>query len=591
MTETSGSPRVTVAAVRRLWALLPAGHRVRGLRLLCLATLAGLAEVVAIGTSLIFLVALSTPQYLLDHPVHGVWLKAIGSTRVEEVRLAACAALAVTALAAGALRIFLLHRVTGWADTIGAELDAMIFVRTIHQPYAVHIARHSSEVIVGVTTQSDVVVHRVLLSCLMLTTAALMMVIVLGSLVAWRPLESLGAFAGFAIAYGVIAVLTKRRLLANGRDVDRAGSRVVCLLQESLGGIRDVLIDATQAHYARCFAEESRRLRSAQASIQFLGVSPRYGIEALGLTLIAGLGALFAGGAGLDGSIAIIGALAVAAQRVLPMMQDFYQGYSQLTSAHAVLLSTLALLEQPAPDDDPRRSVEPLPFRAAVRLERVGFRYTENTPWVLRDVSLDITRGERIGIVGASGGGKSTLLDLLIGLQPPVEGRLAVDGVTIYSGNRVRWQAHIAQVPQAIHLSDRSVEENIALGVSPQEIDSGRVREAARKARIAEVIEVMPEGYRSRIGENGLRLSGGQRQRIGLARALYKQADVLVLDEATSALDAATEAEVIDTIEALGRDVTVIMVAHRLTTLSRCDRILRVEGGRLVPFDERVLVA
>ncbi|MEI7445341.1 MAG: ABC transporter ATP-binding protein [Burkholderiales bacterium] len=587
MSTQPWSPREAFAAIRRLWGLLPARHRAAGLRLQWLAVVTGTAEVISLGASLVFLVALSTPTQLLEHPMLGSWLRAAGQDSVADARLAASVAFAATAVAAGLLRMLLIRRITGWANTVGATVDAAIFRRTIHQPYAVHVARHSSEVIAGVTSQSDVVVERVLLATLSLVTMVLMMAVVLGALVAWRPLESIGAFCGFAAIYYAIAMTSRRLLATAGAAVEQSTGRVVRLLQESLGAIRDVLIDGTQSHYSRRFAEETRRLRAAQAQIRFVSLSPRFGIEALGMALIAGIAWVLAGERdSFEGSFAMVGALAIAGQRVLPMLQEAYHAYSALTGAHSTLLDVLVLLEQPGPDDDAVRAVEPLPFREAIRLEQLGFRYGPASPWVLRGVSLEIPRGMRLGIVGASGGGKSTLLDLLVGLQPPVEGRLRVDETTVDDSNRARWQAHVAQVPQSIHLSDCSIEENIAYGVPPHEIDRARVREAARKARIADTIEAMPEGYLSRVGEHGLRLSGGQRQRIGIARALYKQADLLVLDEATSALDTATESEVIDTIEALGRDITVIMVAHRLTTLGRCDRILRVEGGRLVPFDE-----
>lgn len=577
--------RELLPALARLWRQLDARRRAQAASLLLLTVVTALAEVIAIAAALPFLVALATPEQLLGHAIVGPWLRALGATGAGEVRVATSAAFAAAALASGVLRIALNRCTTGWTFAVGAQCDAAMFRRTLHQPYAVHVARHSSEVIAGVTARADALVYQVLAPCLGIVNATLIMAIVLAALLAWQPLAALSAFAGFVAVYAVVAVASRRLLVANGEIVSGASARVVRLLQEGLGGIRDVLIDGTQDHYARRFAAASQRLRAAQGAVQRLGVSPRYGIEALGLSLIAVVAwAMSREGAGLDGALTTIGALAFSAQRLLPLLQETYWSYSILTGAHATLLDALALLEQPEPDQTTAR-IEPLAFGAAVRLEQVGFRYAPSLPWVLRDVSLEIPRGARIGIVGTSGGGKSTLLDVLIGLQSPVVGRLCVDGVAIDDANRARWRARIAQVPQAIHLADCSVEENIAFGVPKEAIDPVRVREAARKARIDQAIEAMPEGYLSWIGENGVRLSGGQRQRIGIARALYKRADVLVLDEATSALDSATERDVIDTLEALGRDVTIVMVAHRLTTLERCDRIVRIEGGRLVPLD------
>lgn len=579
------SGRELSAALRRLWAHLEPHRRAYCVPLLLLTVVTAFSEVFSIAAAMLLLAALSSPEQLLAHPAIGAWLHRLDIANASDVRLAASATFAAAALTSGLLRIALSRCATAWSFAVGADLDAAIFRRTLHQPYAVHIARHSSEVIAGATRQSDSLTFQTLGPCLSLVNTSLMMGMVLTALVAWRPAAALGAFVGFLAIYGVVAFFSRRLLVANGEAVTVASARVVRLLQEGLGGIREVLIDGTQAHYARRFAEASRRMRTAQGSIQFLVVCPRFGVEALGMALIAG-GAWLSSrqGGGFEGALTTIGALAFSAQRLLPMLQEAYFSYTHLIGAREMLLDVLRLLDQPEPDASRSGPVEALPFRDTLRLEGVGFRYGPGSPWVLRDLTMAVARGERIGIVGRSGDGKSTLLDLVVGLLDPGEGRITVDGVPLTDANRSRWRARIAQVPQSIHLSDSSIEENIAVGVPVELIDPERVRYAARKARIDGAIDALPQGYRSFIGENGTRLSGGQRQRIGIARALYKNADVLILDEATSALDTATEREVIDTIEALGREVTVIMVAHRLSTLDRCDRILRIEGGRLVPF-------
>jgi ATP-binding cassette subfamily B protein len=212
----------------------------------------------------------------------------------------------------------------------------------------------------------------------------------------------------------------------------------------------------------------------------------------------------------------------------------------------------------------------------------VRFRYTNDGPWVLDGLDLTIPKGARVGLVGSTGSGKSTALDLLMGLLNPTEGELLVDAQSII-GNRIRaWQRTIAHVPQSIYLADTTLAENIAFGVSRDAIDLRRVQQAARQAQIAEFIESRPESYDAFVGERGIRLSGGQRQRIGIARALYKQASVLVFDEATSALDNATERSVMGTIDALNRDLTILLIAHRLTTVRRCDIIVELEHGRVV---------
>jgi ATP-binding cassette subfamily B protein len=237
----------------------------------------------------------------------------------------------------------------------------------------------------------------------------------------------------------------------------------------------------------------------------------------------------------------------------------------------------LDLLDQPAPDAD-RPRVAPAAFTESIALDHCSFRYQPDLPLVLGDVSLTIQRGERMALVGPTGSGKSTLADILMGLLAPTSGRLLIDGREVAPE---AWQANIAHVPQSIFLADTSIAENIALGIPAGEVDRERLETAARQAQIAGFIESLPRGYATSVGERGVRLSGGQRQRIGIARALYKQAPVLVFDEATSALDDATEKALMDTLAGLPRDLTIIMIAHRLSTASYCDRVITVSGGSL----------
>jgi ATP-binding cassette subfamily B protein len=258
-----------------------------------------------------------------------------------------------------------------------------------------------------------------------------------------------------------------------------------------------------------------------------------------------------------------------------------YAGWASLRASNASLAEVLALLEQPMPPQLAR--VPPLLLEKGIRMDSVRFRYGPELMEVLQGLDLEIRRGERIGLIGRTGSGKSTTIDLLMGLLVPSTGRLLVDGVDVHDPAHpervMAWRAAIAHVPQNIYLADSSIAENIALGVPKAHIDLARVKNAAEQAQIASFIENSYGGYGSFVGERGIRLSGGQRQRIGIARALYKQASVLVFDEATSALDTATEEAVMDAIESLSQELIIVMIAHRLTTLQRCDRVIRLANG------------
>jgi ABC-type multidrug transport system fused ATPase/permease subunit len=324
-------------------------------------------------------------------------------------------------------------------------------------------------------------------------------------------------------------------------------------------------------------------LRLAMGNNIFMAGSPRFAMEAIGMVLIVALAyslSLQPGGAA--SALPLLGALALGAQRLLPALQQSYSAWAGIAGSRTALAETLAFLEQPLPEGVLEQQLQPLGFKDKICFEGVSFYYANNDRLVIDNLNLVIPRCARVGIVGGTGSGKSTMLDLLMGLIEPTQGNVRVDGVSITGQNRRAWQRVIAHVPQTIYLADTTLAENIAFGVPRSAIDMRRVREAARQAKIADFIESRPEGYDAFVGERGVRLSGGQRQRIGIARALYKQASVLIFDEATSALDNATEQEVMSAIAELDRDLTVVIVAHRLTTIKHCDSIVELSNGRLV---------
>jgi len=359
-----------------------------------------------------------------------------------------------------------------------------------------------------------------------------------------------------------------------------------------LGGIRDVLLDRSQPFFEQTYASRIRSYRLAGAAINSKAQVPRYLIEGFAVLLIVGLSlGLALSGQGIERQLPLLGILALGAYRLLQPLQQCFSALNGLQASQASMLRIKPFLQPPESTNAPpiaavmprRRTGETSIPLVVVALEHLSFRYTPEGPWVLQDLDLAIEPGERLAFVGSTGSGKSTCSDLILGLLQPAEGQVLVQGEDLHGrpGLLEAWQRCVAHVPQMIYLSDASFAANIAFGVPAQRIDVERVKCAAEQARIAELIEGSPQGYDTVVGERGVRLSGGQRQRIGIARALYKQAELLVLDEATSALDNRTEAEVMAAVEALDRDITVILIAHRLSTVERCDRIVLLEQGRI----------
>lgn len=579
--------------LKRLWQhITPRRRRQFGL-LLTLMLLASFAEILSIGTVLPFLGVLTAPERIFELPTAQPVIQALKITEPKQLLLPLTIVFGVAALVAGAMRLLLLWAITRLAFATGADLSISIYRRTLYQPYAVHCARNSSEVINGISGKANGVIYSIIVPTLTLISSTVMLIAILVALLMVQPVIALLAFGGFGFIYVVIIRLTRKQLLVDSMCAARETTQVIKSLQEGLGGIRDVLIDGSQATYCKIYRNADAPLRRAQGNSFFIGSSPRYGMEALGMLLIATLAySLAQQSDGIAKAIPILGALALGAQRLLPVLQQAYASWTQINSGQASLKDTLELLDQPLPDYADQPAPQPLPFNLHISLKQLDFRYSLQTPYVLKQLNLTITKGSRVGFIGTTGSGKSTLLDIIMGLLQPIEGSLEIDGKIITLGNRRAWQAHIAHVPQAIFLADSTIEENIAFGVPKDQIDHDRVCQAAQQAQIADSIESWPKQYQTFVGERGIRLSGGQRQRIGIARALYKQADVIIFDEATSALDNDTEQALMQSIESLSKDLTLLIIAHRLTTLKNCTQIVELTeaGIRRVGSYQEVIV-
>lgn len=563
-----------------LWRVLSRRRQTQFWLLLALMVVASIAEAVSIGAVLPFLAVLTDPQRVFDHAAVKSLVSLLGIATPPQLLLPFTAVFCCAAIASGGIRMVLLYFTTRYTFGVGADLSIDAYRRTLYQPYATHVRRNSSEIINGISGKIGMMVGSVLIPAMNLISSVILLTGVACALLSVNPVIALSAGVCFGGLYGGIVHFTRRRLRLNSEVIARDSTLVVKAMQEGLGGIRDVLINGTQPVYAEVYRAADRRQRLAQGNNAFLGGCPRFVIETVGMVLIAVAAyALTGREGGVVGAIPVLGALALGAQRLLPVLQQAYLSLTVIRGAEQSLRDALELLRQPMPQGAGGARVEALPFRREIRLSGLGFRYDAALPPVLHGLDVVIGKGQKVGFVGPTGSGKSTLVDIVMGLLSPTEGALAVDGVAVTAETVQAWQRHIAHVPQAIFLADASIEENIAFGVPAGEIDHERVREAARRAQIAATIEAMPEGYGTWVGERGIRLSGGQRQRVGIARALYRQADVIVFDEATSALDYETEAAVMDAIAGLDPDLTILIVAHRLNTLKSCDVVVEIGDG------------
>lgn len=495
--------------------------------------------------------------------------------------LIAAAIFVFFAVVAGVIRVQFTWSSRSFVLGCGHEIAVEIQRRVLLQPYSFHIHRHSSSLFAALD-RTEIVVIELLLPLMQAITGVVMGLFVIAVLLAISPLATCFAAAAFAVIYVLASTITRTRLRLNSDDVNLAYGERTQIVQESLGGIREVIVDSTQRVYLDLFTLVDARLARSRVSNQFIAAAPRYVAEMVGMSVIAVVAFVAARHGGIAAAFPLLGALALGGQRLLPLIQQIYAGWASVAAHRAVFAETIDLLRLPVPPDSLAARAVPLSLQHSIEIEDVSFTYPTRREKALDDVTLSIPRGSMIALQGPTGSGKSTLLDLMMGLLQPGDGRIMMDDVELGPASVRRWQSTIAHVPQSIFLADTSIAANIALSLPDPEPDRKRLVQSAKLAQLHDFIVSLPAGYDTPVGERGIRLSGGQRQRLGIARAIYKDTPILVLDEATSALDDETEAAVIAALELLKREGrTIIMVAHRQSTIRHCDAVVRLEDGRL----------
>jgi ABC-type multidrug transport system fused ATPase/permease subunit len=565
------------------WNCINPKRKKQLLLLLVLIVLTSFAEIFSIGAVFPFLAVLTNPEkvYAIEK-LKIVW-KILEVNSSSEILIYVTIFFSLAAILSGFMRLLLIYATTRLSFGAGADISFEIYRRTLYQPYSIHINRNSAEVISGITSKASSVVTQILTPVLTLLSSGIILLTILISLMIIDPYVTVVSFVFFSFLYLVIGFYYKNKLQKNGIVLSKNLTIVQRTLQEGLGGIRDILLDGTQSYYLMNYQTSDALFRVASAQNSFYGASPRYLMESLGMVIL-GLFAYQFGKSSesMISAIPMLGSLAIAAQRVLPILQQSYYSWSNLRAGRENLSNVVELLTQPMDPVSSTNLNQKQKFEDKIELNHICFRYHLEQDPILSEIQMTIPKGSRVGIVGKTGSGKSTLMDILMGLLEPTNGEVLIDGILLNSLNVRHWQNHIAHVPQNIFLTDSSIGENIAFGIPKESIDLQKVKQAAIKAQISQHIESLPKSYDTMVGERGVKLSGGQKQRIGIARALYKDASVIFLDEATSALDNETEKEVIQSIESLDNSITLFIIAHRLSTIQGCDQVIELSQGRIV---------
>jgi ATP-binding cassette, subfamily B, bacterial PglK len=573
-----------MTTVKKLYSVLGPAQRRRAVMLLGPMLLGMVLE--ALGVSLVVpaLAVMTQGDLASRYPVLAPGLARLGNPSRETLVVIGIVALVAVSAVKAAFLGYLAWTESRFSYRLQEELSERLFTGYLRQPYAFHLQRNSAQLIRATMGQVSEL-QDVVQSGLQLVSELFVMVGILALLVVVEPAGTLVVVVVLGGSGWAIYAVTRERSLRWGIARQRHEELRLRHLQQGFGGVKEVKLLGREANFVAQYAVHNTgtaRVGQHQATVQAL---PRLWFEfliALGLASLVLV--MIAQGRPLDGVLVMLGLFAAAAFRLMPSILRVLNTVQtirfSLPAVDTVYDEIRSMEQNVAPQSD-----EPLVLRGALDLRDISFRYPGADAEALCNISLSISRGTSVGFVGTTGAGKSTLVDIILGLLPPSAGEVLVDGVDVQTRLR-RWQRQIGYVPQSVFLTDDTLRRNVAFGIAASEVDDAAVARAVRAAQLERFVETLPQGLDTVVGERGVRLSGGERQRVGIARALYHDPDVLVLDEATSSLDTATEAGVMDAVRAFHGDKTIIIIAHRLTTVAHCDRLFRLEHGHLVEEGE-----
>lgn len=568
-----------LSALHTFWLSLSVGKRFRFSFIVLLMAFAAMLEMAGIGALLPIISFMQSPERIQASALAPIITGLLGTVTDQAAFIAVVVGLLLFFLAKNAFLVLLDVIQYRFLTQLQAQLSEGLIASYLRRPYAYHLQANTSQIVRNVTTEVDTVFYYVLDPVVTVLAESLVIAALFVLLVIVNPSAALLLIAtggGLILAFYRVF---RRRMISIGAGLQESTGKMIQYAQEGLGGVKEIKVVGREAFFERAFsrqvAQYSRHLRRAH----IIHNLPPHVLETIFILVFVAVLIGLARVGKVGDAIPLVGLYAAAGFRLIPSLNRIMTGLNRLKQGSG---SLRLVMSEIAPTIDAEHApIGPaVDFMGQISLKEVRFRYPGSESESLKGVSLEIRHGERIGFVGRSGSGKTTLIDCLIGLLAPTGGTILVDGKDI-QGSLRSWRRQIGYVPQNIFLTDDSLRRNVALGVDEAEIDDGKIWRALQAAQLAEFVRSLPDGLDASVGERGVRLSGGQRQRIGIARALYHEPSVLVMDEATSALDGETEKAVVDTIGKLERTLTVLVIAHRLTTLAGCDRIYHLEKGVL----------
>ena len=564
----------------RVWKLIEKDWKIRLLILFVFMFISGLAELITLGSVLPFLTVLVDPSALNEIS----FVKEIlifFSFEDDDLLLLFSFIFGICVITSSAIRLVILRINMRWSYLIISELSTEAFNKTLYRPYLDHTKSNSSDLISAVTRKVSTLQTSIIMPCIIFIQNSILSISILAGLLYILPVSNILILSIFILFYALISFVIRKRLILHSEVVAQKEVLAIKTLQESLAGIRDIILGKYHKKFTDDYFEHRRSLDSTSGKIAFLTASPRYLIEGLGIIVIIFLALnTYQTSEKPELVLPSLGVLALGAQRLLPYLQQLYASYATIISSEQSVLDGLEILEREF--EETTDIYEEVNFVKSIELRDCSFGYSNESSPVVKSINILIKKGQKVGFIGPTGSGKSTVIDIIMGLLNPSHGSLYVDGQKINEANLVDWQKKIFHVPQQVILSDSSIKNNIAFGVEESDISLQRVKDCCEQAKLSDYIQDLGGNYDSLVGERGVQLSGGQRQRIGIARALYKGGEIIVLDEATNALDNRTESLVNEAIDGLSNFVTKIIVAHNHDTIKNCDVIFILQNGSVV---------
>ncbi|MGQ4880238.1 ABC transporter ATP-binding protein [Billgrantia sp. LNSP4103-1] len=579
-------------SLKELYALLTRDQRKKLLRLQGLIIIMSFAEIAGVMSIGPFMALVGDMNLLYESESIASTMYRMSGVESPRDFLFWLGIMVLTILAAASfVSMYTVWRLSLYGAKVGAELGNRLYRYYMYQPWLYH-ANTSSSHLTKQISQETLRMTNFVINPLLHMNAKLVMAFLMATVIfIYDPVVAIVGITIFVVCYYLLFVTVRRRLVRNGKVISETQSQRFKLMAEGFGGIKDALLLGQQKTFIKRFEKPSFEFAQAAGSNQAISQVPRYAMElvAFSSVIFLVLYLLTTHNGNLGTILPVLSIYAMAGFKILPALQKVYSSMSQIRGNLASFEAVRDDLYESSETREQERKKgisecvdgKLIPYDG-IHLENILFSYPGTREFALNGVNMEIPANRMIGIVGASGSGKSTIIDILLGLIEPDQGEIKIDDVRIEKENKRRWQNTLGFVPQSIYLADASIRENIAFGVAPESIDDEAVQRAASMANLHELLDELPDGLDTSVGERGVQLSGGQRQRIGIARALYHDAEVLILDEATSALDGITEKLIMEAIHEIMGKKTIIMIAHRLATVRQCNCIYLMKEGRVI---------